>query len=240
MRLPGVGSQPTRLPVESALRAAREVPGRQVERRYQEVAGEAARQQLRIAPDGPDGARGERLRERLREPEVPDRRPDPAVLDQPHAVPGEPGHDLGPRIENPGVPEVDDVDAALDAADQRIVVAVARRHDEARAQRPERPAALDRVARADRPAAGRVGRPTRMQDRPRYASLDEVDPAPRRALDVEPQADQTRVGDVVAKRDRAVELLLAEADERAPFLDGLGVEAVDEQEREQVRDRSRP
>ena len=101
-----------------------------------------SRRSPRTAP-GP-----ERLEVRLREPHVRHRPDDPAVLDQPHAVAGQPGHDLGPRVEDPGVPEVGDEDAALDAGDQLVVVAVAGAEDEVAAERAPCRAALDGVAGA--------------------------------------------------------------------------------------------
>src|SRR4029079_8592289 len=182
----------------SALRAAREVPAREVEARDERVGCESDWEELSLAADALHGARAEGLGVGLREPHVRQCPPDPAVLDEPHAVPRQPADDLRSRVEDPGVPEVQDVDPALDAGDQPVVVTVARRDDELPAQRPPRPAALDRMPRALRPAAGRGGGPPRVLDGAGDAVDNQVDAPARRALDVEPETDHARVRDVVA------------------------------------------
>ena len=157
-----------------------------------------------------------------------------AVLDEPHAVPGQPGHDLGLRVEDPGVPEVGDEDAALDVGDRarRSAAAPAPRTRFApRAPPARRPRRRGRCSRRRRPS-----RPAGVEEPRRDAVPNEIERPLRRSLDVERDADRARVGDVVAERDRAIELRLADAGERPAFLDGLAIEAEDQEERQDVRD----
>ena len=146
--------------------------------------------------------------------------------------------DAGPRVEDPGVPEVDDVDAASDAADQRVLVAIAGPDDGAGTERAERSAALDRVARAAGVATSGLRGPARVKNRVGDAALDDADRPSGRALDIEPEADHAQVGDVVAGEiDRSNCCSPRRTNDR-PSSTTLRVEPVDEQEREQVRDGS--
>src|SRR5262245_36981957 len=67
----------------------------------------------------------EHLDRRLVEPEVVDRVRDRAVLDQEHAVAGEPGGEQRLRFERTQVPEPRDQHAALDALDELVARGVA-------------------------------------------------------------------------------------------------------------------
>src|SRR6185369_15749195 len=103
--------------------------------------------------------------------------------------------------------------------------------------RPERspcPTALDRMAGAL--DAGRPRRPTGVEQPTGHPVADEFEWSLRRSLDVERHAEGARIGDVIAERDRPVELRLSEPGERPPLLDRLAVEPGDEQERQDVRD----
>src|SRR5665811_1574296 len=91
-----------------------------MERWHEVDAVPATEQEGALGPDGADRPRSERLDERLGEPQVRDRPYDPAPLDEPDAVAGQPRHNLGLRVEDPGVPEVGDEDAAVDAGDELI------------------------------------------------------------------------------------------------------------------------
>ena len=83
---------------------------------------------------------------------------------------------------------------------------------------------------------GRQRGPPGVEQPSRHAIPDKVQRLLRRALDVERDAEGAGIGDVVAERDRGVELGLADLRERAPLLDGLAVEPGHEQERQDVAD----
>src|SRR4051812_21006860 len=118
-----------------ALGSAGEVPTGEVEARDEVDRVPTAEQQRPFRGDAADRAGPQRIQERLREPQVRDRSHDAAVLNQPDAVPGEPGHDLRLRVEDPRVPEVGHEDAALDAGDELVSRLAARLDDEVRPQR---------------------------------------------------------------------------------------------------------
>ena len=105
---------------------------------------------------------------------------------------------------------------------------------EVRAERAPLRAALYGVAGAL--DAGDLGRPPGLEESPRDAVPHQIERSLRRALDVERDAERAGVRDVVAERDRPVELGLAHARERAPLLDRLAVEPGHEQERQDVGD----
>src|SRR5665647_1584031 len=133
-----------------------------MERWHEVDAVPATEQEGALGPDGADRPRSERLDERLGEPQVRDRPYDPAPFDEPDAVAGQPRHDLGLRVEDPGVPEVGDEDAAVDAADE-LIAGVDRVTGALRAGLPGGPPIVEQVARHarrdERPAPQSADRP---------------------------------------------------------------------------------
>src|SRR5450759_1482311 len=95
-----------------------------MERWHEVDAVPATEQERALGPDGADRPRSERLDERLGEPQVRDRPYDPAPLDEPDAVAGQPRHDLGLRVDVSCGPDVGDVDVAVYAGDYLIYCVV--------------------------------------------------------------------------------------------------------------------
>src|SRR5258707_13485284 len=83
-----------------------------MERRNQVDAVPAAEQKRLLRANRAHRPWGQRFDERLREPQVRDRPNDSAILDQPDTVAGQARYDLRLRVEDPGVPEVGDHEAA--------------------------------------------------------------------------------------------------------------------------------
>ena len=209
----------------SALGASGEVPGREVER-GDDVGAEAedrAADQRRVRPDaahpaGPSASRYDCVKRRF----VTGRMIRPPSI-EPDAVPGEAGDDHRARVEDAGVPEVGDEQAALDAAEERV--RSTRRpgsSEEVRRQRPERLRRRDRVARSTR----RRRRLARCGGRGRGRV---VTPAARgrAAASACPRVEGDAQRRRVAWRRRqseigGVELRLAEVGEGAALVDGAG------------------
>src|SRR5438067_496612 len=112
-----------RIPPVLSPAAAREVPLGQVQGRGDDVAGpELAVGEAGLAADAQHPPPFERLAERLREAQVPDRGDDLAAFDEERAVAGQPGDDLGLGIEDAAVVELGHQQAPRDGAHHPVDV----------------------------------------------------------------------------------------------------------------------